>query len=317
MGRTVTLTSRADEFIQGSAARNIEIRLFTLGGNDQVLLNRVDDLGGGNVVDTGSGRDIVENRKESGNVITLGTGNDTYIGRGFGSFATDPFDEVFGGKGDDLIAVETFKSRYFGGADDDSFFSVGWQNTFNGGSGTDSISYAPRDTDSTQGGSAVTINLAQGFAQTGASRRETLISIENATGSGAGDLIIGNGKANRLEGAGGADELEGGGGADRFVFAKASHSRVVDGNFDLIIDFSRSERDRIDLGPMDANSRISGNQSFTFIGTADFSGRAGQLRVERDDGGIFVFGDLDGNREADFVIGLQGVSALSAADFIL
>ena len=68
---------------------------------------------------------------------------------------------------------------------------------------------------------------------------------------------------------------------------------------------------------MDANSRISGNQSFTFIGTADFSGRAGQLRVERDDGGIFVFGDVDGNRVADFVIGLQGVSALSASDFFL
>jgi Ca2+-binding RTX toxin-like protein len=317
MGRAVTLTSRADEFIQGSAARNIEIRLFTLGGNDQVLLNRVDDLGGGNVVDTGSGRDIVENRKESGNVITLGTGNDTYIGRGFGSFATDPFDEVFGGKGDDLIAVETFKSRYFGGADDDSFFSVGWQNTFNGGSGIDSISYGQRTQDPDQGDTGVTVNLAQGFARTGRNQTETLISIENAAGSGNDDTIIGSRGANRIEGAGGVDDLTGGAGADTFVFSRVSHSQIENRQIDLIFDFRRSEGDKIDLSAIDANENRPGMQNFAFIGEAAFSGRAGELRIQSLSDGVRITGDVDGDRRADLYIGVLDMASLRASDFIL
>lgn len=317
MGRTVSLNDRANKFTQGLAANNIEITLFTRGGNDTVNLNRVDDLGGGNTVDTGSGNDVVQNLKESGNVIRLGTGNDTYIGRGFGSFSTDPFDQVFAGKGKDTIAVETFKSRYFGQSGNDTFFSVGWQNTFDGGSGTDSISYAPRDEDSTQGGSGVTINLGAGTVQTGASRTERLVSIENATGSGANDAITGSSAKNRLEGAGGLDVLTGLGGADRFVFARVAHSPVSSEGIDLVTDFSRAQGDKIDVSGIDARTGVTGNQAFSFIGTGDFTGTKGQLRIETVEDGLIISGDVNGDRIADFRIGVLNLFSLSAADFIL
>ena len=318
MGRTLSLTNRADRFTQGLAANNIEIRLFTLGGNDVVNLNRVDDLGGGNRVETGAGKDTVVNLKEYGNIIVLGSGNDTYVGRGFGSFSTDPFDQVFAGKGKDTIAVETFQSRYFGQAGNDTFFSVGWQNVFNGGAGKDTISYAPRDEDSTQGGSAVTINLGAGTVQTGASRTETIVSIENATGSGASDVIIGSSVANRLEGAGGFDELTGGLGADRFIFARVAHSQVSNDGIDLVMDFSRAQGDRIDVSGIDAKSGIAGNQAFTFIGTGDFTGAKGQLRFEVIAGeGLILSGDINGDRVADFRIRLLDLTTLAASDIIL
>jgi serralysin len=317
MGRTVRLTNRADTFTQGLSANNVEINLFTLGGNDRVNLNRSDDLGGGNTVNTGKGNDVVINLKESGNIILLGDGNDTYVGRGFGSFSTDPFDQVFAGKGADTIAVETFQSRYFGEAGNDTFFSVGWQNVFHGGTGTDTISYAPRDDDSTQGGSTVVINLGAGTVRTGASRIETLISIENATGSGANDTIIGSSGANRLEGSGGLDQLAGLAGADRFVFAQAEHSPVAPDGIDLITDFSSAEGDRIDVSGIDAKTG-AGNQAFTFIGTGDFTGAKGQLRIEVLPGeGLILTGDVNGDSVADFRIGLLNLTTLVASDLIL
>lgn len=317
MGRTLSLTAGNDRFVQGLASANVEITLFTLGGDDVVELNRVDNLGGGNRVETGTGNDAVVNLIEFGNVINLGAGNDTYVGRGFSSFATDPFDQVFAGAGNDTIAVETFKSRYFGQGGNDSFFSVGWQNLFNGGAGIDTISYRPRDDDLTQGGSGVTIDLAQGFAQTGANRRETLVSIENATGSGAGDVLIGSDVANRVEGAGGFDEMTGRGGADRFVFARLAHSALSQDNFDLVTDFSRAEGDKIVVSAMDANSTATGNQAFSFIGAAGFAGRAGQLRFDVLEGGVMVRGDVNGDGFADFQIGFLGLSSLRATDFVL
>lgn len=320
MGRTLTMTEVADRFIQGSAANNVEINLFTLGGNDRVDLNRSDDLGGGNTVNTGAGNDVVNNLKEFGNIIRLGLGNDTYFGRGFGSFSSDLSDQVFAGDGADLMSVTTFKSIYFGEAGNDTFISVGWQNTFNGGAGVDTISYANRDANSTLGGTGVTVDLAQGFAQTGAFRREQLVSIENAVGSGADDILIGNGQANRLTGGRGFDDLIGNGGADRFIFNAVSDALVQGNSFDLIHDFNRAQGDKIQLSAIDANIRANavGNQAFTFIGTADFTvGQAGRLRIEVFSDAILVLGDVNGDGLAEFGIAVQGSANLVAGDFIL
>lgn len=312
-----TLTNKADSFTQGLAANNVAITLITLGGNDRVSLNRSDDLGGSNRVNTGTGNDTVISFKEFGNVIKLGTGNDTYIGRGFGNFSTDLIDQVFAGDGNDVIGVETFQSKYFGQNGNDKFFSVGWQNTFSGGAGIDTISYAPRDENSTLGGTGVTVDLAAGAAQTGAIRRETLISIENATGSGADDVLFGTKGANRLEGAGGFDQLTGRGGADRFVFAKPTDSHVAQDGLDLVTDFNRAQGDKIAVNLMDANTNVSGNQAFRFIGTAEFSRRAGQLRIEELEDGVLVSGDVNGDGAADFQFGLLGLTSVIAGDFFL
>ncbi|MGE0725676.1 MAG: protease, partial [Alphaproteobacteria bacterium] len=77
--------------------------------------------------------------------------------------------------------------------------------------------------------------------------------------------------------------------------------------------------DFIDLSAIDASTRISGNQAFAFIGTAAFSGTAGQLRYDLTSipGSALVQGDTNGDRTADIEIELRGVGALTAQDFLL
>jgi Ca2+-binding RTX toxin-like protein len=59
--------------------------------------------------------------------------------------------------------------------------------------------------------------------------------------------------------------MTGGTGADSFRFTALADS-VVGTSRDLITAFSQAEGDRIDLATIDANTRLSGNQAFAFIG---------------------------------------------------
>ena len=330
MARTITGTNGANRIVQGGNINNTSLTIRALGGNDTIILNRTDDFGGNNRVDAGAGNDRVVNLKEDGNVILLGKGNDTYVGTGFGSFANERADLVKAGAGNDTIAVSTFKSTYLGEGGNDRFFSVGQQNTFHGGAGVDSISYIPRDDDSVLGGRGVGIDLQSGFAQTGANRFERLISIENAEGTNAGDTILGSRAANVLKGLGGDDALagragndvlaggrgmdflQGDGGADHFDFNSRVES-AVGARRDVILDFDRGERDRIDLRDIDAHSGKAGNQAFTFIGEHAFSGKAGELRFEN---GIAA-GDVNGDGRADFEIEVRGMTSMLKGDFLL
>jgi Ca2+-binding RTX toxin-like protein len=62
----------------------------------------------------------------------------------------------------------------------------------------------------------VTVNLATGTGSGGDAQGDTLIGIENLTGSNQGsDSLVGNVGANTLSGWGGGDVLRGGAGADR------------------------------------------------------------------------------------------------------
>ena len=330
MGRTINGTNRADRFVQGSSFDNVEVTIFARGGNDTIILNRTDDFGGRNQVDAGAGNDSVVNMKEDGSVILLGAGNDTYVGTGFGSFVNERADIVKAGAGNDKIAVSTFKSSYFGEGGNDRFFSVGEQNTFHGGTGIDSISYLPRDDDNVVGGTGVGIDLGSGLAQTGSNRFERLISIENAEGTNAGDILFGSSVANLLKGLGGDDQIAGRGGndvlvggrgmdflqgdsgADRFDFNGVFES-AVGARRDVILDFTGGEGDKIDLRDIDANAGRGGNQAFAFIGGNDFSGNAGELRVQ---GGV-VSGDVNGDGQADFEIEVRGLDGLFRSDFLL
>lgn len=315
MGRTIRFSSANDTFTQGNSFQNTELTLFMGAGDDRVFLDRDDDFGGRNSVFAGLGSDIIHSLKEDGSVIRLDSGNDTYIGEGFGSFATERADTVLGGAGNDRIIVTTFKSVYDGGTGNDRFFSFGQQNTFVGGKGTDTISYQPRNDDPGRGG--VTVDLLAGQTFTGANRIETVRGIENVIGTNSDDVIGGTNGANVLEAAGGFDQMAGRGGADKFVF-RSVQDAVVDAEFtDLILDFASREGDRIDLRPIDAASGIAGNQAFSFIGGQEFGGRQGQLRAERLQDGMLLELDVNGDGQADMHIGLVGVTAITAADFLL
>lgn len=128
------------------------------------------------------------------------------------------------------------------------------------------------------------------------------------------DTLIGGSGRDTLIGGAGRDRLSGGAGLDHFVYRSMTETGKTSTTRDTIVDF-QNDSDYIDLQAIDANIRVgaSGNQAFTFIGSNAFSGKAGELRFASG----FISGDVNGDRVADFQIGLTGVSALAAGDFIL
>ena len=97
------------------------------------------------------------------------------------------------------------------------------------------------------------------------------------------DKLFGDGGNDKLFGGLGQDTMTGGLGADTFVIGTWHFSNAPDSTLaapDYIKDFSHAQGDKIDVSPIDANELMAGNQSFSFIGNADFTGVAGQLRYE-------------------------------------
>ena len=125
------------------------------------------------------------------------------------------------------------------------------------------------------------------------------------------DTLDGGAGNDLLVGGTGRDVLTGGAGADLFRFTLTSDS-AVGINRDQITAFNGVEGDRIDLAAIDANSRLAGDQAFTFIGSASFTRLAGQLRFA--DG--LLQADVNGDARADMEVSILGVSSLLGADFI-
>ncbi|WFU50925.1 M10 family metallopeptidase [Sinorhizobium terangae] len=173
---------------------------------------------------------------------------------------------------------------------------------------------------------------------------DTRSLIENVLGGSANDSIIGNQAANTvrgyagndalsgdrgndlldggvgndsLYGGAGADRLVGGTGADRFLFKSLAETTVATTGRDTIYDFVASQSDRIDLSTIDANTTVTGNQAFVFVGTAAFSGGKGELRYDRAASDTYIYGDVNGDRKADFAIHLDDAVAMQKGYFIL
>jgi Ca2+-binding RTX toxin-like protein len=146
-------------------------------------------------------------------------------------------------------------------------------------------------------------------------------------GEAGNDTLIGNAGNDALRGGDGKDiiiggegqdYLFGGAGADRFIYTAADLAASLrDGVYDLIADFSRAEKDRIDLSALDANSKVDGNQSFKFVAGGVFHKVAGELIAESIPGGVLVQGDTNGDGRGDFAIQLRSAVEPIAADFVL
>jgi Ca2+-binding RTX toxin-like protein len=130
------------------------------------------------------------------------------------------------------------------------------------------------------------------------------------------DSLSGDVGNDQLTGGIGKDSLEGGDDADRFIFTKVSES-AAGANHDSIVDFSRSEGDKIDLEQIDADTTQGGNQAF-HLGGGAFNNEAGELIVFNDGGGHRVIqGDVNGDGVADFEIFLDGTPNVKPGDFEL
>jgi Ca2+-binding RTX toxin-like protein len=273
------------------------------------------------VLDPDIGADVWQNWE-----VIQGSADDDRIRTNSWGYAV----ELRGGAGDDELATgvtgvvgdtlsgEAGNDRLDGGAGNDVLRGGAGADVLVGSAGTDTASYYSSAT-------GVLVSLLSGAGSGGEAQGDTLSGIENLSGSQGSDSLYGNAGANVLQGwngndllvgRAGKDTLTGGAGSDRFQFTVIGDS-VVGVNADRITDFSHAQGDRIDLAGIDARFTVAGDQAFSFIGTAAFTGVAGQLHYWHDAGRTIVSGDVNGNRTADFNIILTGTINLVAADFVL
>jgi hypothetical protein len=156
-------------------------------------------------------------------------------------------------------------------------------------------------------------------------------NVVSATGSGgvtatgsAPATILGNDfvGAHLFAGAGETNFVAG---PDQFLFTGLganilTYLAIGDGG-DTVSSFNPA-KDVIDLSHIDANINTPGLQSFTFIGTAAFSGSGAEVRYQLNPAKDVTYVEVDlasdaGNVTPDFTLTLSGLVPLTAANFAL
>ncbi|MBX3327327.1 MAG: calcium-binding protein [Nitrospira sp.] len=256
-------------------------------------------FGATNILNGEAGNDRLESNTQASNTLNGGAGNDTLIGAEHsdstlnGGTGNDWLDSIGGllngDEGDDLLTCSE-DGTLNGGAGNDTlhgFFAVGGI-TLNGGSGNDTL-------------------------------RAGLEGDYTMNGDSGNDVLI----ANILSFTSSKCIVNGGVGADTLKYLPEENDDVATITFDYnsvsdspfgtgrdnIVGFNGAGAalgNQIDLRDIDANSLVSGNQAFTYIGSAGFTA-AGQLRYA---GGILQ-GSTDGDTAAEFEVQLVGAPALT------
>jgi serralysin len=130
-------------------------------------------------------------------------------------------------------------------------------------------------------------------------------------GLGGNDLLKGEKGNDTLIGGLGRDVLNGGAGADTFKFNAVNESSPTNKNCDVIIDFTSTDKDKIDLSTIDANITTTVNDTFLMLdlGIND--------RVFKLTNALYfnttthiLYGNNDADKAADFSIVLSGVTTL-------
>lgn len=313
-------------------------------GTGNSLNNTITGNSGSNTLDGGDGNDSLDGG-ESADALVGGAGNDTFV---LGSETTDTVDDVSGidtitstisrsltgfstienlvllgsatqGTGNALrnnITGNTLSNRLDGGAGID---------TLVGSSGNDTYVVTTGDVlTETSGKGTDTVLATQTYALASTANIEKLETISatatttiNLTGNALAQTITGNNGANKITGGGGKDTMTGKGGKDTFDFNALSDTTKSGSSCDVIKDFTKG--DKIDLNTIDANSKVGGNQNFTFLAGkgAAFTGVAGQLHYKALGGNTLIEADINGDKKADLAILLSGSKTLAKTDFIL
>jgi Ca2+-binding RTX toxin-like protein len=214
----------------------------------------IDGRGGADLLDGGYGNDTL---KGAGSADTLngGEGTDTawYVDSPgavtvslFGDFAWGGYAE-----GDSLNSIENVNGSEFG----DALFGDDGINYLDGYGGADSLKgYGGAD------------HLFGGGGQ------------DYLVGMDGDDQLVGDDGNDMLNGGRGTDHLVGWSGTDTFLFSSVEDLGLTRATADFILDVNPGEGDRMDLTGIDANVYAPGDQAFTFIGTAPFSGTPGEIR---------------------------------------
>jgi Ca2+-binding RTX toxin-like protein len=241
------------------------------------VADRLEGFDGNDTMSSGAGHDLLEG----------GLGLD-HLNGGVNN------DSLYGGDGDDILIGELGADRLYGGLGLDHL---------NGGADNDGL-YG-EDGDDFLTGEHGADSLYGGFG------------LDNLNGGIGNDVLYGDGDNDILLGHRGADKLYGGAGADTFTFTSFRDSTAKAAERDTIYDFSSRQRDKIDLKAIDASTKSGGNNMFKFIGSQDFHEKAGELRWEKVKAGVYVYGDVNGDGNADFSLLLRGMTKLIKGDFFL
>jgi Ca2+-binding RTX toxin-like protein len=179
----ITFAANADGSLAANGATFVSVENITGGsGNDTLMTTAAN-----NVLNGGLGSDTVSySNATTGVTVALDASGNATVNAG-----------VLGT--DTLIAIENLT----GGSGNDTFSGNALNNRFEGGLGTDTVSYAATTT-----GITITTNFDGSLSVTGAIQgTDTLVGIENITGSSAGDLLAGDASNNVLDGGLGVDTV--------------------------------------------------------------------------------------------------------------
>ncbi|MBB5700132.1 DUF4214 domain-containing protein [Sphingomonas yantingensis] len=298
---SVTATLRgANDGIAAVAAGQIAalrgIENLTGGSGNDVLTgddgaNVIEGGLGDDTLNGGAGIDTVAFSGAAGITIDLsvttaqntGVGNNTIIG----------FENVRTGSGNDTVT---------GDAGDNIFFDGGGADTYNGGAGSDTVDYSNAT-------AFVTVNLNTERQTILAAAGDTLIGIENVTGSTTltNTLTGGNTTDNRLTGGSAADRLIGGGMNDTLIGGAGNDVLIGDYNdtFSSVAG-SADGNDTLDggtgndilVGGLGNDILRGGDGDDTLVGGLASAPGASLTAVYTNDGGNDIFDGGDGTDTA-------------------
>jgi Ca2+-binding RTX toxin-like protein len=220
--------------------------VLTIDGNNSITLNGValSALDATNFIfadppsgNPGTNDDDVIDGTENADVIDGLAGNDTISGLGGN-------DTLLGSEGNDTLFGGDGADNLFGGLDGDVLFGGSGVDLLDGGDGIDSANYS-------QDPASVTVNLVLGTATDGYGDADTLVGIENITGTIYSDTLTGDDNNNFISAdngnaGSGNDVIVAGGGMDYIWTGRGVDT--VDGGAGL--DFiSFSAEDMPNFGP--------------------------------------------------------------------
>ncbi len=196
------------------------------GGIDTIV--GFENIGGSDFADLFTGL-----TNQTSTILGLG-GNDSIIGGNVADslYGMDGDDTVDGGAGNDNIEGNNGNDSLLGGAGSDSLRPDGdaspniiGNDFIDGGLGVDMLSYYG---DTFAG---VTVNLSLLTAQnTGGGGTETILNVENVSGTTFNDTLTGNSVANFLWGGGGGADILSGLGGDDILQGDSNGSKLFGGN---------------------------------------------------------------------------------------
>jgi Ca2+-binding RTX toxin-like protein len=286
-------TASYSDAAPGPGRTGVTVSLALSGPQDTGTAGRDTLVGIENLV--GSDYDDVLSGNDGNNHLSGGVGNDTLIGGAGDDWLEGKVgaDVLYGAAGNDTLDGGRGNDTLAGGAGDDVLSGGAGDDLIDGGDNGAAGDTASYDADTLTQGVTVSLALA-GSQDTGSRGMDTLVNIENLTGSSLDDALSGNGGDNRLNGLSGDDTLSGGAGSDTLVGGSGADVfvwRLADrgASTDHIVDFNVGERDVLDLREL-LDGEHGGAAGFNLEQYLRFdtAGSALALAIDHDGGADFV-----------------------------